>query len=156
MNQQQVSKAVADHYFICPTNEWAMGMSESGAKVYYYYFTHVSTIFNLYYQAHALQIIKWNLRLQYRSKIDDYSIMGKTIKITVVHESAYPILTAPRFDILICGPRTTKRNKDRMWNVKGQTRFMCATWWWLPLIPWIKRAKVNGCRWVWFNQRKIR
>lgn len=45
MNQQQVSKAVADHYFICPTNEWAMGMSESGAKVYYYYFTHVSTIF---------------------------------------------------------------------------------------------------------------
>lgn len=43
-NQQQVSQAVADHFFICPTNEWAMGMADSGAKVYYYYFTHVSTI----------------------------------------------------------------------------------------------------------------
>lgn len=43
-NQQQVSKAVADHFFICPTNEWAMAMADSGAKVYYYYFTHVSSI----------------------------------------------------------------------------------------------------------------
>lgn len=42
-NQQQVGQAVADHFFICPTNEWAMGMSDAGAKVYYYYFTHVST-----------------------------------------------------------------------------------------------------------------
>ena len=42
-NQQQVSQAVADHFFICPTNEWAMGMADAGAKVYYYYFTHVST-----------------------------------------------------------------------------------------------------------------
>lgn len=42
-NQQQVSQAVADYFFICPTNEWAMGMSDAGAKVYYYYFTHVST-----------------------------------------------------------------------------------------------------------------
>lgn len=41
-NQQQVSKAVADHFFICPTNEWAMGLADSGARVYYYYFTHVS------------------------------------------------------------------------------------------------------------------
>lgn len=82
MNQQQVSKAVADHYFICPTNEWAMGMSESGAKVYYYYFTHVSTIF---YQAHALQLIYRILQYCDRSKIDDITIIGLSIKIKVMN-----------------------------------------------------------------------
>lgn len=42
-NQQQVAKAVADHFFICPTNEFAIGLADRGANVYYYYFTHVST-----------------------------------------------------------------------------------------------------------------
>lgn len=41
-NQQQVSKAVADHFFVCPTNEYAIGLAQSGARVFYYYFTHVS------------------------------------------------------------------------------------------------------------------
>ncbi|XP_070503332.1 acetylcholinesterase isoform X1 [Chironomus tepperi] len=39
-NQQQVAKAVADHFFICPTNEFAIGLADRGANVYYYYFTH--------------------------------------------------------------------------------------------------------------------
>ncbi|XP_059611490.1 acetylcholinesterase [Phlebotomus argentipes] len=39
-NQQQVSKAVGDHFFICPTNEYAEGFAQQGASVYYYYFTH--------------------------------------------------------------------------------------------------------------------
>jgi acetylcholinesterase len=41
-NQQQVSKAVGDYFFICATNEFAMGLAERGANVKYYYFTHVS------------------------------------------------------------------------------------------------------------------
>lgn len=43
-NQQQIAKAVADHFFICPTNDFAIGLADRGANVYYYYFTHVSTI----------------------------------------------------------------------------------------------------------------
>lgn len=43
-NQQQVAKAVADHFFICPTNEFAIALADRGANVYYYYFTHVSII----------------------------------------------------------------------------------------------------------------
>ncbi|XP_055585984.1 acetylcholinesterase [Uranotaenia lowii] len=39
-NQQQVGRAVGDHFFICPTNEFALGLTERGASVYYYYFTH--------------------------------------------------------------------------------------------------------------------
>ncbi|CRK86983.1 CLUMA_CG000796, isoform A [Clunio marinus] len=39
-SQQQVAKAVADHFFICPTNEFAIGLADRGASVYYYYFTH--------------------------------------------------------------------------------------------------------------------
>lgn len=41
-NQYQVGQAVGDHFFICPTNEYAQGMTERGASVKYYYFTHVS------------------------------------------------------------------------------------------------------------------
>lgn len=43
-NQQHVAKAVADHFFICPTNEFAIGLADRGANVYYYYFTHVSLL----------------------------------------------------------------------------------------------------------------
>ncbi|XP_055380262.1 acetylcholinesterase [Condylostylus longicornis] len=39
-NQYQVGQAVGDHFFICPTNEYAIGMAERGANVHYYYFTH--------------------------------------------------------------------------------------------------------------------
>lgn len=39
-NQQQVGRSVGDHFFICPTNEFALGLTEQGASVYYYYFTH--------------------------------------------------------------------------------------------------------------------
>jgi Carboxylesterase family len=42
-NQQHIAKAVADHFFICPTNEFAITLADRGAKVFYYYFTHVST-----------------------------------------------------------------------------------------------------------------
>lgn len=42
-NQYQVSQAVGDHFFICPTNEYAAGMAARGASILYYYFTHVST-----------------------------------------------------------------------------------------------------------------
>lgn len=42
-NQYQVGQAVGDHFFICPTNEYAAGMTARGASVLYYYFTHVST-----------------------------------------------------------------------------------------------------------------
>lgn len=41
-NQHQVGQAVGDHFFICPTNEYAAGMTARGASVLYYYFTHVS------------------------------------------------------------------------------------------------------------------
>lgn len=41
-NQQHVAKAVADHFFICPTNEFSIGLADRGANVFYYYFTHVS------------------------------------------------------------------------------------------------------------------
>lgn len=41
-NQFQVGQAVGDHFFICPTNEYAAGMTDRGASVLYYYFTHVS------------------------------------------------------------------------------------------------------------------
>lgn len=39
-NQYQVSQAVGDHFFICPTNEYAAGMTARGASILYYYFTH--------------------------------------------------------------------------------------------------------------------
>ena len=42
-NQYQVGQAVGDHFFICPTNEYAQEMADRGASVHYYYFTHVST-----------------------------------------------------------------------------------------------------------------
>lgn len=41
-----MAKAVSDHFFICPTNQYAVGLSDAGAKIHYYYFTHVST-FNI-------------------------------------------------------------------------------------------------------------
>lgn len=41
-NQFEVGQAVGDHFFICPTNEYAAGMTDRGASVLYYYFTHVS------------------------------------------------------------------------------------------------------------------
>jgi acetylcholinesterase len=46
-NQQHIAKAVADHFFICPTNEFAITLADRGAKVFYYYFTHVSTLIEL-------------------------------------------------------------------------------------------------------------
>lgn len=42
-NQQQIGRAVGDHFFTCPTNEYAQALAERGASVHYYYFTHVST-----------------------------------------------------------------------------------------------------------------
>uniref|UniRef100_A0A1B0ASR2 Carboxylesterase type B domain-containing protein n=1 Tax=Glossina palpalis gambiensis TaxID=67801 RepID=A0A1B0ASR2_9MUSC len=39
-NQQQIGKAVGDHFFTCPTNEYAQALAERGASVHYYYFTH--------------------------------------------------------------------------------------------------------------------
>uniref|UniRef100_U5ESU7 Carboxylic ester hydrolase n=1 Tax=Corethrella appendiculata TaxID=1370023 RepID=U5ESU7_9DIPT len=39
-NQQQVGRAVGDHFFICPTNDFALGLTDRGASVHYYYFTH--------------------------------------------------------------------------------------------------------------------
>lgn len=47
-NQYQVSQAVGDHFFICPTNEYAAGMTARGASILYYYFTHVSTFYSFY------------------------------------------------------------------------------------------------------------
>lgn len=41
-NQQQIGRAVGDHFFTCPTNEYAQALAERGASVHYYYFTHVS------------------------------------------------------------------------------------------------------------------
>lgn len=41
-NQQQIGRAVGDHFFTCPTNEYAQALAERGAQVHYYYFTHVS------------------------------------------------------------------------------------------------------------------
>lgn len=48
-NQYQVGQAVGDHFFICPTNEYAAGMTAQGASVLYYYFTHVSIFEPFYY-----------------------------------------------------------------------------------------------------------
>ncbi|XP_073816147.1 acetylcholine esterase isoform X1 [Musca autumnalis] len=39
-NQQQIGRAVGDHFFTCPTNEYAQALAERGATVHYYYFTH--------------------------------------------------------------------------------------------------------------------
>nr|AID61329.1 esterase [Calliphora stygia] len=39
-NQQQIGRAVGDHFFTCPTNEYAQALAERGAQVHYYYFTH--------------------------------------------------------------------------------------------------------------------
>ncbi|XP_013119080.1 acetylcholinesterase isoform X1 [Stomoxys calcitrans] len=39
-NQQQIGRAVGDHFFTCPTNEYAQSLAERGAGVHYYYFTH--------------------------------------------------------------------------------------------------------------------
>ncbi|NP_001273822.1 acetylcholinesterase-like [Musca domestica] len=39
-NQQQIGRAVGDHFFTCPTNEYAQALAERGASVHYYYFTH--------------------------------------------------------------------------------------------------------------------
>lgn len=43
-NQYQVGQAVGDHFFVCPTNDYANIMAERGAAVRYYYFTHVSSV----------------------------------------------------------------------------------------------------------------
>nr|ADN37668.1 acetylcholinesterase [Exorista sorbillans] len=39
-NQQEIGRAVGDHFFTCPTNEYAQALAERGAQVHYYYFTH--------------------------------------------------------------------------------------------------------------------
>lgn len=41
-NQKQLSDVVADYFFVCPTNLFANIVSSNGARVYYYFFTHVS------------------------------------------------------------------------------------------------------------------
>lgn len=41
-NQKQLSDVVADYFFVCPTNLFANIVSSRGARVYYYFFTHVS------------------------------------------------------------------------------------------------------------------
>lgn len=40
-NQKQLSDVVADYFFVCPTNLFANIVSSRGARVYYYFFTHV-------------------------------------------------------------------------------------------------------------------
>lgn len=45
-NQKQLSDVVADYFFVCPTNLFANIVSSRGARVYYYFFTHVSLVFN--------------------------------------------------------------------------------------------------------------
>ncbi|XP_054726632.1 acetylcholinesterase [Anastrepha obliqua] len=39
-NQHQIGRAVGDHFFTCPSNEYAKALAERGASVHYYYFTH--------------------------------------------------------------------------------------------------------------------
>ncbi|XP_055906266.1 acetylcholinesterase [Eupeodes corollae] len=39
-NQHQIGRAVGDHFFTCPTNEYAQALAERGASVHYYFFTH--------------------------------------------------------------------------------------------------------------------
>ncbi|KAL5285150.1 BCHE family protein [Megaselia abdita] len=39
-NQHQIGRAVGDHFFTCPTNEYAVALSEKGASVHYYFFNH--------------------------------------------------------------------------------------------------------------------
>lgn len=43
-NQRLLSDVVADYFFVCPTNLFANIVSSRGARVYYYFFTHVSII----------------------------------------------------------------------------------------------------------------
>lgn len=47
LNQDQVGRAVGDHFFVCPSNLFAEGLAERGANVRYYYFTHVRNFENL-------------------------------------------------------------------------------------------------------------
>lgn len=43
LNQKMVGNVVGDYFFVCPMNEFAEMAAERGMKVYYYYFTHVSS-----------------------------------------------------------------------------------------------------------------
>lgn len=63
-NQQQVAKAVADHFFICPTNDFAIGLADRGANVYYYYFTHVSINSNSKIELFKHYLLNQKLTLQ--------------------------------------------------------------------------------------------
>lgn len=43
LNQKMIADIVGDYFFICPSNHFAEVMSAAGLRVYYYFFTHVST-----------------------------------------------------------------------------------------------------------------
>lgn len=47
LNQKLIGEVVGDYFFVCPTNLFAQIAAERGIKVYYYYFTHVSTTLRL-------------------------------------------------------------------------------------------------------------
>lgn len=39
-NQHQIGRAVGDHFFTCPANDYAQALVERGASLHYYFFTH--------------------------------------------------------------------------------------------------------------------
>ncbi|KAG7156934.1 Acetylcholinesterase-like 3 [Homarus americanus] len=44
LNQKAVADVVGDYFFICPSNLFAYLYSEAGGTVYYYFFTHRTTV----------------------------------------------------------------------------------------------------------------
>ncbi|XP_076040258.1 acetylcholinesterase-like [Oratosquilla oratoria] len=44
LNQKMIGDVVGDYYFICPSNYFAQMYAEWGSKVYYYFFTHRTSI----------------------------------------------------------------------------------------------------------------
>ena len=49
-NQRMIAEVVGDYFFICPTNLFAEHLAMHGTRVYYYYFTQVSTPLACYIQ----------------------------------------------------------------------------------------------------------
>ena len=58
-NQEMISEAVGDYFFICPTNLFAHTFASHGLKVYYYYFTQVSSLFFLNFHFAVPLLLKY-------------------------------------------------------------------------------------------------
>lgn len=118
-NQKQLSAVVADYFFVCPTNLFANIVSSRGARVYYYFFTHVShlryfftdNVITIIYRKNTHKDCAWFTAEQRSTKIKHCG------RIQMADSSIFRVIL---FDPLIVkSVRTGHARSQNSWSVQS-------------------------------------